>query len=298
MKHLLVVAVAAILMTGCSVKRMAANAVGDAVSGGGGVWSSDNDPDLIREALPFALKTNESLLEAVPKHEGLLESTAFGFTAYAFLLQQEADRLEAKDRAASRRLNARASKLYIRGRDHALAGLELRYPGFTENLRTDREATLARTKNRDIPFVYWAGVAWAGALGAAKANTRLMVEFPTAGALVQRALELDPTWDDGAAHEFLITYEASRPGGSLAAARAHYRSALELSGGKRASVYLALAEAVSVQEQNLKEFRRMLKAASAVDADAVEELRLVNTIAQRRAAWLKTQIPDLFLAAN
>lgn len=298
MKHLLVAVMAAVLISGCSVKRMAANAVGDAVSGGGGVWSSDNDPDLVREALPFALKTNESLLEAVPQHEGLLESTAFGFTAYAFLLQQEADRLEAKDRAESRRLHTRASNLYLRGRDYALEGLDLRYPGFTQGLRTDRDATLARTKKRDIPLLYWAGAAWAGALGAAKANTRLMVEFPTAGALVQRALALDPTWDEGAAHEFLITYEASRPGGSLAAARAHYQSALELSGGKRASVYLALAESVSVQEQNLKEFRRLLKAARDVDADAVEELRLVNTIAQRRAVWLRTQIPDLFLAAN
>ncbi len=298
MKHLLVAVVAAIMMTGCSVKRMAANAVGDAISGGGGVWSSDNDPDLVREALPFALKTNESLLEAVPDHEGLLESTAFGFTAYAFLLQQEADRLEAKDRAASRQLHARASNLYIRGRDYALTGLELRYPGFSASLRSDRDATLARTKQRDVSLLYWTGVAWAGALGAARSNTRLMVEFPTAGALVQRSLELDPAWDDGAADEFLITYEASRPGGSLAAARAHYRSALELSGGKRASVHLALAEAVSVQEQNVREFRRLLKAASDVDADAVEELRLANTIAKRRAAWLRTRIPDLFLVAN
>lgn len=298
MKHLLVAVMAVVLMTGCSVKRIAANAVGDAVSGGGGVWSSDNDPDLVREALPFALKTNESLLEAVPEHQGLLESTAFGFTAYAFLLQQEADRLEARDRAASRRLNARASNLYIRGRDYALRGLELRYPGFTENLRKDREATLARTRKKDVPLLYWSGVAWAGALGAAKANTRLMVEFPTAGALVQRSLALDPVWDDGAAHEFLITYEAARPGGSLAAARGHYRKALELSGGKRASVYLALAESVSVQEQKLKEFRGLLRAARKVDADAVEELRLVNTIAQQRAAWLRTQIPELFLAAN
>lgn len=295
MKHLLVAVVAATLMTGCSVKRIAANAVGDAVSGGGGVWSSDNDPDLVREALPFALKTNESLLEAVPDHEGLLESTAFGFTAYAFLLTQEADRIAGKDRKESRRLSARASKLYIRGRDYALAGLELRYPGFREKLRKDREATLARTGKKDVSLLYWSGVAWAGALGAAKANTRLMVEFPTAGALVQRSLALDPTWDDGAAHEFLITYESSRPGGSLAAAREHYRTALELSGGKRASVYLALAEGVSVQEQNVREFRRMLKAARDVDADEVEELRLVNIIAQQRAAWLRTQIPELFL---
>lgn len=42
----------------------------------------------------------------------------------------------------------------------------------------------------------------------------------------------------------------------------------------------------------------MLAAALAVDADAVPELRLANTIAQERARWLETRIPDLFLLAD
>lgn len=286
------------LLSGCSVKRMAANAVGDAVAGGGGVWTSDNDPDLVKEALPFALKTNESLLEAAPEHDRLLETTAFGFAAYAFLLQQDADRIESQDRQEARRLRARARNLYLRGRDYALTGLEQRYDGFTEGLRQDRAAALARTGKRDVPFLYWAGASWAGALGVAKDDLKLVAEFPTAGALVGRALELDPSWDDGATHEFFISYEAGRPGGSLETAREHYRKALELSKGERASVYLALAEAVAVPEQDVKLFREMLARAMAIDPDAREELRLVNVIAQRRAEWLKGQIPELFLVSE
>lgn len=286
------------LLSGCSVKRMAANAVGDAVSGGGGVWSSDNDPDLVKEALPFALKTNESLLEVTPEHEGLLRTTAFGFTAYAFLLQQEADRIEGKDRHEARRLRARARNLYLRGRDYALTGLEHRHDGFAERLRKDRAGTLAGTGKEDIPFLYWAGASWAGALGVAKDDLNLVAEFPTAGALVGRALELDPSWDEGAAHEFFISYEAGRPGGSLEAARGHYEKALELSKGERASVFLALAEAVAVPEQDVGLFREMLARAMAVDPEAREELRLVNVIAQRRAEWLKGQIPELFLVTE
>lgn len=286
------------LLSGCSVKRMAANVVGDAMSGGGGVWRSDNDPDLIREALPFALKTNESLLEVTPDHEGLLETTASGFAAYAFMLQQQADFVEAEDRQEARRLRGRARNLYLRGRDYALDGLELRHAGFGAGLREDRAATLARTTDDDVPFLYWAGVSWAGALSVAKDDLRLVAELPIAGALVGRVIELDPDWDGGAAHEFFVSYEADRPGGSLDAAREHYDKAVDLSRGERASVFLALAESVAVAEQDVALFRDLLDKAMAIDVDVRTELRLVNIIAQRRAEWLEGQIPALFLVSE
>jgi hypothetical protein len=56
--------------TGCSLRNTAVNLIGDALSGGTGAYASDDDPELIREALPFGLKTFESLLEASPNHRG------------------------------------------------------------------------------------------------------------------------------------------------------------------------------------------------------------------------------------
>ena len=43
---------------------MVANGIGNAVSNGPDVFGSDNDPELVRDALPFGLKTMESLLHA------------------------------------------------------------------------------------------------------------------------------------------------------------------------------------------------------------------------------------------
>lgn len=298
MRTLLIPVMAAALLGGCSIKKTIVNYAGDAIGGGGSVWSSDEDPQLVKEALPFGLKTNESLLEVSPEHEGLLEATATGFLAYALMVKDEADRIEAGNLQAARKQRARASKLFIRGRDYALRALELRYPGFADGLKSDRKATLGKTRKDDATFLYLAGAGWAGALGADTGNLGLVAEFPTAGALVQRVLELDDGFRKGAAHEFMVSYEAGRPGGSTAAARKHYDRALELSGGKRASVYLALAEAVSVEEQDVNEFRDMLKAARAVDVNKEPDDRLLNVIAQERAEWLRTRIPDLFLLAN
>jgi len=286
------------MLGGCSIKQTVVNYAGDAISGGGGVWSSDEDPQLIKEALPFALKTNESLLEVSPGHMGLLEATATGFLAYALLVKEEADRIEAEDLKAARKLNFRASKLFIRGRDHALRALDQRYPGFTAALATNREATLGHAEAEDAPFLFLAGAGWAGALSADTGNLGLVADFPTAGALVQRVLEVDDAFNEGSAHEFMISFEASRPGGSFETARKHYNRALKLSGGNRASVYLALAEAVSVGEQDVNEFRAMLKAARAVDVDEAPNSRLLNIVAQERAEWLEARIPDLFLLAD
>ncbi len=296
--RLAAVLLAAALAGGCSVKRTAVDMVGDAISGGSGVYASDNDPELIREALPFGLKTYESLLAVSPEHQGMLLAAGNGFVAYAYLIEQDADLLQATDLEQARTMRARASKLFLRGRDYAMRGLEVAHPGFAAAFARDRAAALATTEKADAAFLYWAGAGWAAAIGANKGDPKLIADLPSAGALVGRVLELDETYDGGAAHEFFIGYEGSRPGGSAAAARQHYRRALELSKGDRASVYLALAESVSVKEQNVSAFRELIRAALAVDPDKVPELRLVNTVAIRRAHWLQQRIPELFAGAE
>jgi predicted anti-sigma-YlaC factor YlaD len=154
------------------------------------------------------------------------------------------------------------------------------------------------TRKPDAPLLYWAGAGWAAALGTNKRDPLLIADLPAAGSLVARVLELDEAYDAGSAHEFFVTYEGSRPGGSTAEARQHYARALELSRGSRASIYLALAEAVSVHEQNEREFRELIRSALSVDPNRVPELRLVNALAIRRAQWLETRVPDLFVTAE
>ncbi len=299
---MLCVGLVGLLFAGCSPKRMAVNMIGNALAGGGGAFASDDDLELVADAIPFGLKTYESLLATSPTHRGLLLAAASGFTQYAYaFVQDEADHLDAIDLARARELRARAHKLYLRSRDYALRGIEVRHPDFTTLLRQDRDAALAMTTQDDVALLYWAGVAWAAALTAAKDSLDLIAELPTAASLVQRVLDLDEHYDRGAAHEFFISYEGGRPaamGGSTKRARMHYQRALEISGGVRASVHLALAEAVSVREQNLTAFRSLLAAALAVDPDQVPELRLANTLAQRRARRLLSRIPVLFLEAE
>ena len=287
-----------VFVNGCSVKRLAADVVGSALTGDSEVFASDEDPDLIREAIPFSLKTLEMLLESSPHHRGILLSAAKGFTTYAYLLQEEADRLEEQDRSRAQLLRARTKRLYLRGREYALRGLALDYPQFEVLLRRDRASALAKTTGKDAAFLYWAGVSWGGALSAGSNDLALVSEAPLFASLVRRVVDVHEQYDAGAAHEFLISYEAGRPGGSATLAREHFRRALALTDTPRASLFVALAEGFSIKEQNLDEFKELLASALAVDPDREPKRRLVNVVAQRRARWLLARIPELFLETD
>src|SRR4029434_5879041 len=105
------------LSTGCSLKTMAVKSVANTLSDTGDVFTRDDDPELIREATPFALKLYESLLESVPTHVPLLVSTCGSFTQYGYaVLEAEAASLDAARRAEATTLRERALKHYLRGR--------------------------------------------------------------------------------------------------------------------------------------------------------------------------------------
>ena len=89
---------AVLFTSGCSIKKIAMNQLGDALSGGGTVFSSDEDPELVKDALPFSLKLMESVLAETPEHRGLLLSLASGFTQYGYgFVQLDADEIEDDD---------------------------------------------------------------------------------------------------------------------------------------------------------------------------------------------------------
>jgi predicted anti-sigma-YlaC factor YlaD len=280
---------------GCSIKSMAINSLGNALASGTSSFATDEDPDLVREAVPFGLKTIESLLAESPRHKGLLFAAASGFTQYAYaFLQQEADLVEAQDLAKATALRGRARRLF---RDYGFRGLDLTLPGFEARLRKDPASTLAGLKKEHVGMLYWTGAAWFAAISISKGDSELTADQQIAESLLARALALDETYELGAVHDFYISWEGrgEAVGGSPQKAREHFERAVAISKGRRAWPYVSLAEAVSVPAQDRKEFDALLEKALAVDPNAAPEVRLTNVIAQRRALWLKGRVEELFV---
>jgi predicted anti-sigma-YlaC factor YlaD len=284
---------------GCSLKKMAVNSVADMLSESSTTFSGDEDPELVRDAVPFALKLYESLLESVPDHEELLVATCSAFTQYAYaFVQVDAELVEHEDFEAAERQKVRARKLYVRGRDYCLRALELEHEGVADRLMRSPGEALGWARARDVPLLYWTGAAWGSAISLGQDQPALVADVPAVRALMQRALALDGAWGRGAIHAALIALEAlpQTMGGSPARAREHFERAVDLSDGRDPGPYVTLAASVSVPAQDRAEFERLLAAALAIDPDADPENRLAAIIAQRRARHLLSRVDDLFFS--
>lgn len=285
--------------SGCFMKKMAINKIGDAIASGGTVYSSDNDPELVRESVPFSLKLIESLLAETPRHRGLLLAACKGFTEYSYaFVQEDADELEPKDFASSEHLYARARKLYLRARDYGLRGLEVHHRRFGEALRRNPKTAVREiTSRKEVPLLYWTAASWGLAISISKDEPDLIADQPVVEALIDRARTLNDDFDQGAIESFLISYEPSRQGvkgDPYERSRLHFQRAIALSHGELAGPYVAMAQSVSIQKQNRTQFESLLHQALKINPNAHPEFRLENLVAQRRARWLLSRTDELF----
>ena len=122
-------------------------------SSGVDVYGTDEDPELVRDALPFGLKTMESLLAVVPDHEGLLLSLCRGFTSYSnAFVQSEGDLLVNTDYPRSVQLHERALKLYLRAQRLRAARARAAPPRHRRrSCGSIRRRRRPRIQKRDLP---------------------------------------------------------------------------------------------------------------------------------------------------
>ena len=218
-----------IFLPSCSIKKLAMNQVANALTAqtSSTVFSGDNDPELVGDALPFAIKLYESLMAGTPGHIGLRLRTGSLYIMYANAFLQTPALMLSESEFKLQEFNyQRAKNLYLRGRDIILEALERKYPGFKQQLQNKKYAqALSATGKKDVPLLYWAGAGWLGAYAINPFDMDLGMTMPAAAALMDRVLGLEANYANGAIHEFYVLYYGSLPdymGGSLQKARDHF----------------------------------------------------------------------------
>ena len=284
--------------TGCSLKTMAVNAVADTLSETGDTFTSDEDLKLVGDAIPFALKLQETLLESVPEHRGLLLSTCSGFTQYSYAyVETEAEAFEPARRAEIQELRDRALKLYLRARRYCFRAMNERFGDqASESLLQNPEDVVAKAKRDDVPLLYWTAASWGAAISLGIDRPELAIDLPTVRVLAERALALDAGWNKGALHELFITLDSLPEvlGGNPARAREHFARAVEIQKGLSPGPYVALATGVAVPSQDRAEFEQLLKQALAIDPERDPSNRLATLVTQKRARLLLERIDEKF----
>ncbi|MCL2138829.1 MAG: TRAP transporter TatT component family protein [Treponema sp.] len=275
---------------GCSINTLVANALTG--EGSSTVFTGDSDPQLVGDALPFAMKMYEALLDATPKHRGLMLFTGSLFIMYAnAFVQGPAQMLPGEAFELREQEEMRAKKLYLRGLAMMYNGLEVKYKGFINAAQKEEtlQAMLQKVKKDDVGFLYWAAAGGMAAYSIDVLDYDLNARIPEWKAMALRAYELDPDFDGAALDEFLFLLYISLPdmlGGSRERALEHYQKAIEKTGGKSSSIYISYAESICVPDQDYELYQEYLEKVLAIDPDEDISTRLVTIINQRRARWL------------
>ncbi len=292
-----------LIFTSCSVQKLAVEGLADTLSTptGSTVFTGDNDPQLIADALPFTLKLYESLLENTPDHTALLLTAGSGFIMYAnAFIQTPASMLPQEEYLQQQMMMNRARNMYLRGRDYCIRSLDTVYPGFSRALEDETYPDfLNKMTKDDVPPLYWTAAGWYAAISIDVFRISLTIEAEKPAAILARARELDPDFNQGAIDEFYLLLYASMPpdasGKWESKARDHFDRAVSLSEGRNASPFVSLASSLSIRNQNPEEFKKLLHQALEIDPDEAPENRLVNIIVQNKAQWYLEHIDDFFL---
>jgi predicted anti-sigma-YlaC factor YlaD len=276
--------------------------VADALTGTGSstVFTGDNDPQLVGEALPFAIKMYEALLGEAPDHRGLIVTTGSLFVMYAnAFVQGPAEFLPSVRYEERQTARLRAKKFYLRGIDILMRGLEGKAPGIqgASVEKGDLLPLLEKLQKDDVPLLYWCAAGTLAAFSLDPFDFSLGQEAPDCMAYIDRAYKLDPDFNAGALDDLYLLAYASLPpamGGNPSLVDLHFRRSLEKSGGKLAGPYVSYAQAVALPAQDYENFRSCLQKALEIDTDADPSNRLVNIISQKKARELLDRAGDYF----
>ena len=282
-----------LLFSSCgSIEKMAMNAVSDMLTGEGSssVFTGDSDPQLVGDAIPFAIKMYESLLDANPDHQGLMFTTGMMFIMYAnAFVQGPAEMLPMEEWRKRDHDMMRAKNLYLRGYAILSNALEAKYPGFNQVSEENLPGMLNRFNKNDVGLLYWTVAGGMAAYSIDIFDFNLSSNIPKWTTMIQKAYELDPDYDVAALDEFLLIFYASLPelmGGDKERAKYHFLQAQEKTGGQSTGAYISYAQSVFVPAQDYESYKDYLEKALEIDVNANPSARLVNIINQRKARWL------------
>lgn len=244
---------------------------------------AQNDPEIVKDALPAYLLVMEASAAGENENENLLFANANLYTAYLGLLPDD---------------SPRKARLSLKGLDFALRGIcthSENWCGIQQKPATDIQSLLATTSLEDIDSLYSLGTAWSAWIQANKNDWNAVAQLAQVKQIMQRVIEQDEAHQQGNAHLYLAVMESLIPetlGGKPDAAKQHFQRALELSPDNLMSkVLFAKHYARMVFDRDLHD--NLLKTVLAAQT-AAPGLTLINTLAQQQAQQLLNSANDYF----
>ena len=180
----------------------------------------DNDDlSLVESGAPAYLLMIDSLIGKDPENSELLATAALLYTAYSDVFVKDKERSK---KIAGKALNYAEKAICLEKRQTC----NLKSGSF-EELKT----VLPGMKKKDVPVLFALGNAWASWIMANKDDFNAIADISHIELIMQRVIELDETYRDGAAHLYLATLSTFLPpsvGGRPEEGKAHFEKAVLL----------------------------------------------------------------------
>ena len=297
------------VLAGCSTRQLAVREMAGILDTGMSAFENDDDLEMLARAFPANIKLVEALLANDPNNADLKIMLARLYASYAFAfleplleidyfgidgatLAHFADADQDPDR-----VRERALAYYAKGARYGLDALTLRFPDAAERLTTPDGQSIffANLTAKDVPALFW----WAFNLGARINLERSSVALLAKAAVVETAMRtvvaLDPAYQHGGAHLFLLAYYGARPpmmGGNPQAAKDHYTALMRIAGDDFLLGEVYYGRYVLQPAQDRSGYTAVMNRAT--KAPAADRYRLYNAVAAVRARIYLRAIDDLF----
>jgi len=275
-KYLIFILLISLLLCNCSINRMVMNAAAGFMDDGITVVYQEDDLELAEQFLGNNLKMLEIMIARDPENSRLNLIAAQGFGAYAMAFVEDEN-------------PKRAARLYQRALGYSFRALPEK-KSFDKTIKPrELEELLLTYEKEDVPQLFWLGYNWGNYVLQHLDDPRNLVNLSKVEMIMSRCLELDEEYNFGGVDLFYANFYAARPpmlGGDPEKGKEFFLRNIEINDDKffMAKYFYARYYAVQVQDEEL--FDKLLDEVISLDLDKYPEVKLMNSIAKKKAIEL------------
>ena len=303
--RIILTAVITALVVACSPRTLIVRQMTDMVDAGITAFERDSDLDLVEKAFPANIKLLEAMLVNSPDDHRLATliarmygSYGFGFVETRLETALFGDLGQGGGEPDIASLKDQLNRTYEKGMDYALDALDKKVPGARPAFA--KIGTIApyleRLDENDVAPLFWYGFNLGAWVNRNLDSIRAVSRAHVARKVMERVIELDPAYNHGGAHLFLLAYFGSRPpmmGGSQEKAIDHYHRLKEIAGDDFLLADLFYGRFCLQQQQDREGFVDLMQ--RIIDQPATDrDMALYNAIAGRRARIYLAAVDTLF----
>ncbi len=291
-------AVLSLTSTGC-IKAMLTNGQISATRNASGAMDTVGDFEMARSAVGAGLAQFEGMHRLAPDNTDALFLLTKGWTGYAYAIAED-DMDVAMDKgdedlAAYHKKRARMA--YERGVFYGLELLRHTDDGFEKARKNEDTFKKWLDANFDdkenAADLFWVGYAWLSRVNVAKDDPALVGELFVGVAMLEKSVQLDPTYNHYAGSVALAAYHARTAMSEMDQSQKMFEDVLAKTEHKTLVVQLNYATRYACNKGDRALYEKLINEVLTAD-DPDPQQRFTNTIAKRRArrALLKSRMED------